>query len=90
MRHRGRYHMCWLTRTKGEPELHYCPPVDGLWAPGYIRCVAPAGKDDHDVHPQGTRLRQICGCSQNMRSMHKYDIAYSGVDWRHRLSEVAR
>ena len=28
MRHRGRYDMGWLTGTKGEPELHYCPPVD--------------------------------------------------------------
>ena len=30
MRHRGRYHMCWLTAHEREPELHYCPPVDRL------------------------------------------------------------
>ena len=28
MRHRGRYHICWLTAREREPELHYCPPVD--------------------------------------------------------------
>jgi hypothetical protein len=63
MRHRGRYHMCWLTRTKGEPELRYCPPVDGLRAPGYVRCGAPAGKDATMSTPMAPDSGRFCGCS---------------------------
>jgi hypothetical protein len=52
---------------------------------------APADKDDHDVHRLRHHIPQIfVAVRQNICSAHKYDIAYSGVDWRHRLSEVAR
>jgi hypothetical protein len=38
----------------------------------------------------GTTIPQLLGGFGKHVRTHKYDIAYSGVDWRHRLSEVAR
>jgi hypothetical protein len=47
----------------------------GLRAPGYVRCGAPADKDDHDVHPQCTTFQTLVAVRQ-ICSAHKYDIAY--------------